>query len=146
MKNFKFALKIWFYIAAMMSLILFAFFMLFMDIMQYTNYYWYMKQIFIAIFILVIISSFFVVNYYFNFFGIEIKAKNNLTRNIKIYFAVLWRALVFVIPAVGLIAYIYHGSIGSRIFTIFIEILAGFPAIWWFLNSKKIEIRSCTRH
>ena len=139
MKKFILAFKLWLYIAGMMGLIIFASFLIFMDIMQYTSYMWYMKEIFIAIFIIVIISSFFIVNFYFNLFGINVKSKNKFTKYLKIYFGILWRALIIVTPVIGFIAYKYHGSIGSRIFTIFVEIIAGLPAIWWFLYNKNIK-------
>ena len=134
MKNFKLAFQLWFYIAALMSLVIFASFLLFVDIMEYTYYFFfYMKEIFIGIFTGVIIISFFVVNAYFDTFNIKVKAKTKISRYFKIYWGVLWRALVILIPIVGFIASTYHGSIQSRIATIIIEILVGFPAIWWFL-------------
>ncbi len=139
MKNFKLAFKLWFYIAGLMSLVIFASFLIFIDIMEYTNYFWYMKEIFITLFVITIIISFFVVNFYFETFQITIKAKNRFTKYLKylkIYFAILWRALVILIPVIGFIAYKYHGSIESRILSIILEILAGFPAIWWYLYNK----------
>ncbi len=141
MKNFKLAFKLWFYIAGLMSLVIFASFLIFIDIMEYTNYFWYMKEIFITLFVITIIISFFVVNFYFETFQITIKAKNRFTKYLKIYFAILWRALVILIPVIGFIAYKYHGSIESRILSIILEILAGFPAIWWLLHSKNIKIK-----
>ena len=134
MKNFKLAFKLWFHIAGIMSMVIFASFLLFVDIMEYTSYFfWYMKEIFIAIFSGVIIISFFVVNAYFDAFNIKVKAKNKLLRYFEIYWGILWRALIILIPIIGFIAYTYHGSITSRIATIIIEILVGFPTIWWFL-------------
>ena len=140
MKKFLLAFKLWSYIAGMMSLIIFASVILFMDIMQYTNYYFYMKEIFVVIFISVIVISFFVVNHYFELFNINVKAKNKITKYFKIYFGILWRAILILSPIIGFIAYKYHGSITSRIITIIIEIIAGLPAIWWFLHSKEIKI------
>jgi len=142
MKKLLLAFKIWFYIAGIMGLVIFAAFLIFMDIMQYTNYFYYMKEIFIGIFVAVIIISFFVVNFYFDLFGIEIKSQNKYTKYLKIYFGILWRALIILIPVIGFIAYEYHGSIESRIITISIEIIAGLPAIWWFLYNKNIQIKN----
>jgi len=134
MKNFKLAFKLWFYIAGIMSMAIFASFLLFVDIMQYNYYFfYYMKEIFIGIFTGIIIISFFVINAYFNAFGIKIKAKTKIERYFKIYWGILWRAILILIPIIGFIASTYHGSIQSRIATIIIEILVGFPAIWWFL-------------
>ncbi len=141
MKKIKLAFKLWCYITGIMLLIIFAEYILFIDIMQYTNFFWYMKEIFIGIFIITIVLSFFVINLYFNLFGIEVKGKNKFIKMLKIYFNILWRALIILIPIIGFIAYKYQGSIGSRILTIFLEILAGFPAIWWFLNSKNIILK-----
>ncbi len=134
MKNFKLAFKLWFYIAGIMSLVIFAVYLLFINLMQ--SYFWYMKEIFIGLFIITIIISFFVINAYFETFNIQIKSKTKLGKYFKIYFGILWRALVILIPIIGIIAYEYHGSIESRIITIFLEILAGLPAIWWFLNKN----------
>ena len=117
-----------------MSMVIFVDFIIFIDFMQYSNLYFYMKEIFIVLFILTIIISFFVINLYFYLFGIDIKAKNKF----KIYFGILWRAIVILILIISFITYKYHGSLESRIWTIIIEILVGFPAIWWFLSSKKI--------
>jgi len=142
MKKFLLAFKLWCYIAGMMSLVIFVSFLLFMDIMQYTNYFYYMKEIFIGTFITVIVISFFVVNFYFDLFGIEIKSKNKFIKYLKVYFGILWRALIILIPIIGFIAYKYHGSIESRIITIIIEIIAGLPAIWWFLQNKNIKIKN----
>ena len=134
MKKFKMAFKIWLYIAGFMSLVIFIDFIIFMDFMEYSNYFWYMKEIFIALFIITIIISFFIVNLYFDLFKINIKAKNKFIKMLKIYWSILWRALLILIPIIGFIAYKYHGSIESRIATIIVEILVGFPAIWWFLT------------
>ena len=135
MKNFQLAFKLWFYIAGVMSLVIFTSFILFIDIMEYTYYFfWHMKEIFIGIFTGVIIISFFVINAYFDAFNIQIKAKTKIGRYFKIYWGILWRAIIILIPIIGFIASTYHGSIQSRIATIIIEILAGFPAIWWFLT------------
>ena len=139
MKNFKLAFKLWFYISATMSLVIFVMYLLFIDLTQ--SYFWYMKDIFIGLFIITIIISFFVINTYFETFNIQIKSKTKIGKYFKIYFGILWRALLILIPIIGFIAFKYHGSIESRIATIIIEILVGFPAIWWFLNSKKIIIK-----
>ncbi len=136
MKKFKLAFKLWFHIAGIMSLIIFAFYLIFIDIMEYTNYFWYMKEIFITLFVITIIISFFVVNFYFDSFKIRIEAKTSFKKHLKIYFGILWRALVILAPIIIFIAYKFHGSIESRILTIIFEILAGFPAIWWFLYKK----------
>ncbi len=141
MKKLSIALKLWGYIATFMTLVIFADFILFMDFMQYSNLYFYIKEIFIGLFILTIIISFFIVNLYFHLFGIDIKAKNKFLKMIKIYFGILWRAILILIPIIAFIAYKYQGSIQSRIWTIIIEIFVGFPAIWWFLSSKKILIK-----
>jgi len=139
MKKFLLALKLWSYIAGIMSLVIFASFLLFIDIMQYTNYFIYTKEIFIAIFITVIIISFFIINIYFDLFGIKVVSKTNTIKHLKIYFGILWRALVILFPIISFIAYTYQGSIESRIATIIIEIIAGLPAIWWFLYSKNVQ-------
>ena len=139
MKNFKLAFKLWFYISVTMSLVIFVMYLLFIDLTQ--SYFWYMKDIFIGLFIITIIISFFVINTYFETFNIQIKSKTKIGKYFKIYFGILWRALLILIPIIGFIAFKYHGSIESRIATIIIEILVGFPAIWWFLNSKKIIIK-----
>jgi hypothetical protein len=94
-----------------------------------------MKEIFIFIFIVTILISVFALGYFFEKAGI-VRFENKIPGYLKLYFSILWRALVFVVPIVGLIAYVYHGSIGSRIATIFIEVLAGFPAIYWYLKTK----------
>ena len=141
MEKFKLAFKVWFYIAAFMSMVIFVDFIIFMDFMQYSNFYFYMKEIFIGLFILTIVISFFTVNLYFDMFGIKTEGKNRFIKMLKIYFGIFWRAFIILIPIIGFIAYKYHGSVESRIWTIIIEILVGFPAIWWFLSSKKIKIK-----
>ena len=138
----KIAFNIWLQIAGIMSLVLFADYILFFDFMMYSNLFWYMKEIFIGLFVVTIIISFFVINYFFEIYKIQIPAYNKLTRYFKIYFGILWRAFVILIPIIGFIALKYHGSIQSRIWTIVIEVLAGFPAIWWYLNSKKLFFSS----
>jgi len=142
MKKFLVAFKLWCYIAGMMSLVIFVSFLIFMDIMEYTNYFYYMKEIFVGIFITVIVISFFVVNFYFDLFKIEIKSKNKFIKYLKVYFGILWRALIILIPVIGFMAYKYHGSIESRIAAIIIEVIAGLPAIWWFLQSKNIQTKN----
>jgi hypothetical protein len=130
---FKKAFYLWLDIAIFMFFIIFIDFMLFEDLLFYWGLFFYMKKIFVGLFILTILISIFAVGYFFEKHGI-MKFQNRFLGYLKLYFAILWRALVFVIPVVGLIAYIYHGSIGSRIATIFIEILFGFPAIYWYLK------------
>ena len=134
---FKKAFYLWLDIAIFMFFIIVVDFMLFEDLIIYWRMFYYVKEIFIFLFILTILISMFAVGYFFEKHEI-VSFQNRFTGYLKLYFAILWRALVFVVPAVGLIAYIFHGSIGSRIATIFIEILAGFPAIYWYLkkNSK----------
>jgi len=138
----KIAFNIWLQTAGIMSLVLFADYILFFDFMMYSNLFWYMKEIFIGLFIVTIIISFFVINYFFEIYKIQIPARNKLTRYFKIYFGILWRALIILVPIIGFIALKYHGSIQSRIWTVIIEVLAGFPAIWWYLNSKKLFFSS----
>ena len=133
---FKKSLKLWLHIAGIMSLVILALSILFFNIMQNYYMYKYIKPIFIGIFIAVIIISFFVINAYFEAFGIKIKTKTKTGRYFKIYFGILWRAILIVTPIIGFIAYKYHGSIPSRIATIIVEILAGLPAIYWFLKSN----------
>jgi hypothetical protein len=135
---FKKAFKIWLDISIMMFLIVVADFILFDDFMSYTHLFMYMKEIFITIFVVTIIASFFFLGFFFEKNGITIPAKNKFLSYLKIYWGVLWRALIIVTPIIGIIAVTFHGSIGSRILTIFIEFLAGLPAIWWYLKSLKI--------
>jgi len=134
---FKKAFYLWLDIAIFMFFIIVVDFMLFEDLLIYWGLFFYMKEIFIGLFTVTILFSIFAIGYFFEKHGI-VTFQNRFTGYLKLYFAILWRALVFVVPAVGFIAYIYHGSIGSRIATIFIEILAGLPAIYWYLkkNSK----------
>jgi len=129
----KKAFSLWLDIAIMMFLVIVVDFIVFEDLMVYTPYWMYMKEIFIGIFIFTLLVSIWAVGYFFNIHGFKIKG---VWGYLKIYWSVFWRAMVFVIPVVGLIAYFFHGSIQSRIFTILIEILAGFPAIYWFLKKK----------
>jgi amino acid transporter len=139
-KLFKLVFKIWFHIAGIMSIVIFMMFLVFLDLMMYTRLFIYMKYVFVLEFIITIIVSFFVVNKYFEIFGIDIGEKNKIKKYFKIYFGILWRAVLILIPIVGYIAMKYKGSIESRIWTIIIEILVGFPAIWWYLASNKKEI------
>jgi hypothetical protein len=132
---FKKSLKLWIHIAGLMSLVILAFSILFFSLMQNYYMYHYIKPLFIGIFITVIVISFFVINAYFEAFGIKIDAKTKIGRYLKIYFGILWRAMIILIPIIGFIAYKYHGSIPSRIATIIVEIIAGLPAIYWFLKS-----------
>ena len=131
------AFKLWFHIAGVMSIVICMMFLLFLDLMIYFNLFMYVKAIFISIFIITIIISFFVVNKYFEEFKIGINEKSKIKKYFKIYFSIFWRAIVILIPIIGFIAVKYHGSIESRIWTIIIEILAGFPAIWWYLKGIK---------
>ena len=124
---------VWLDIAIFMFFIIFAEFLIFSDLLFYWGMFFYMKEIFIGFFVLTILVSIYFIGYFFNVHNIQI---SGMTGYLKLYFSILWRAMIFVIPTVGLIAYIYHGSIGSRIFTIFVEILAGFPAIYWYMLSK----------
>lgn len=133
---FKKAFLLWFDIAAFMFLVIIADFILFEDLIVYWRMFFYVKEIFIGLFVLTLIISVFAVGYFFERHQI-VSFQNRFTGYIKLYFSILWRALAVVMPVIGVIAYIYHGSIGSRIATVFIEILAGFPAIYWYL--KKIE-------
>jgi len=75
----------------------------------------------------------FVIGAYFESFGI-VKFKNRLFGYLKLYWSILWRALIIVMPIIALISVVFKGSIGSRIFTIFVEFLAGLPAIYWYLK------------
>ncbi|WP_456479319.1 hypothetical protein [Nautilia sp.] len=136
---FKKAFYLWMDIAVFMFFVILVDFMLFEDLLMYWRLFFYMKEIFIVIFVLTVLISIFALGYFFEKHGI-ISFKNRITGYLKLYFSILWRALVFVVPIVGIIAFVYHGSIGSRIATIFIEILAGFPAIYWYL--KKISKNS----
>jgi hypothetical protein len=91
--------------------------------------------------------QFFVINKYFEVFNIKINEKNKIKKYFKIYFAILWRAVLILIPVIGFIAIKYKGSIESRIWTIIIEILAGFPAIWWYLSKlEKINFLKLLLH
>ncbi|GAX88266.1 conserved hypothetical protein [Lebetimonas natsushimae] len=137
MELFKPAFKLWFHIAGIMSIIIFMMFLLFLDLMMYFRMFMYVKFIFISEFIVTIIISFFVVNKYFEVFNIKINEKNKIKKYFKIYFGILWRALLILIPIISFIAITYKGSVESRIWTIIIEIMAGFPAIWWYLKSNK---------
>jgi hypothetical protein len=134
----KESFKLWGYIALMMFLVIFVDFVLFEDFMMYSPYYVYMKEIFIFLFIFTIAVSVFVIGYFFKLRGHF--NPTGIKDYLKLYWAILWRALVIVIPVVGIIAYVFKGSIESRILTIFVEILAGLPAIYWYL--KKIK-KSC---
>ncbi len=127
----KKSFRLWLDIASFMFLIIFADFILFSDIVSYTSYWIYMKEIFIFLFISTILFSIWVVGYFFNLYGIKVIGFKNY---LKVYWSILWRALLIVIPIVGIIAYIYKGSVFSRFLTIFVEILAGFPAIYWYLK------------
>jgi hypothetical protein len=131
----KKAFYLWGEIAAFMLFIIVADFMIFEALLVYWGLFFYMKEIFISIFVITILISIFTVGYFFEKSGV-VKFQNRISGYLKLYFSILWRALVFVVPIVGVIAYIYHGSIGSRIATIFIEIFAGFPAIYWYLKFK----------
>ena len=131
----KKAFYLWAEIASFMLFVIVADFMIFEDLLMYWGLFFYMKEIFISIFVVTILISVFAVGYFFEKAGV-VRFENKILGYLKLYFSILWRALVFVIPIVGLIAYVYHGSIGSRIATIFIEILAGFPAIYWYLTTK----------
>ena len=137
----KRAFLLWKDIAIMMFFIIVVDFIVFEDLIFYWHMFFYVKEIFISIFIITILFSMFFVGYFFERHGVLIAAKNRFFMYMKIYFAVLWRALIIVTPIIGVIAYIYHGSIGSRIFTIFIEILAGFGAIYWFLKKNILILK-----
>ncbi|WP_457562044.1 hypothetical protein [Caminibacter pacificus] len=133
----KKAFLLWLDIAIFLFLVIFAGFIVFSDIMTYTNFWFYMKEIFISIFIITIFFSIWAIGYFFNLHGFKVQG---IKQYLKIYWSILWRALIIVTPIIGLIAVIFKGSIFSRILTIFIEILAGFPAIYWYL--KKLEKNS----
>jgi len=125
---------LWSKIAIFMFFVINIGFILFLTLIQYWHLYMHVKAIFISIFVITLIISFFVINYFFK--NEPIFKKNKITFNpFKLYFSLFLRAMVFVIPAVGLIAYTCHGSITSRFFTILIEILLGFPAIYWYIYS-----------
>ncbi len=108
---FKKALHIWFDIAGMMFLIIFVDFVFFQLLME-EGLFFYMKQIFIALFTVTVLASVYFVGFFFNKHKIETKG---FWGYLKLYFAVFWRAMVFVVPVVGLIAVIFKGSIASRI-------------------------------
>ena len=128
----KKAFLLWLDIAIIMFFIIFVDFMLFEDLIFYWQLF-YSKEIFIGLFIITILFSSFFVWYFFERHGV-LTFNNRFLSYLKLYFAILWRALVIVIPIIGIIAFIYKGSIGSWIATIFIEILSGFPAIYWYLK------------
>ena len=127
---------IWADIAFIMMLVIFIDFILFQDMLEYWHLFFYVKDIFISIFIFTIIISVFVTGYFFEFHRV-FYFKNRFLGYLKLYFSILWRALVIVVPIIGAIAYIYHGSLNSRVAVIIIEVLAGFPAIYWYM--KKIS-------
>ncbi len=133
---FKKAFYLWADIAVFMFFIIVVDFILFEDLIVYWRMLFYVKEIFIGLFVLTLIISVFAVGYFFERYQI-VSFKNRFTGYLKLYFSILWRALAVVVPIIGIIAYIYHGSIGSRIATVFIEILAGFPAIYWYLKKNK---------
>jgi len=133
----KKAFFLWLDIAIFMFLIIFAGFIVFLDTMEFTHLWMYMKVVFIAMFVITILFSVWAVGYFFKLHGYDIRG---IKGYLKLYLMVLIRALIIVIPIVGIIAYIYKGSIFSRFLTIFVEILAGFPAIYWTL--RKLEKKS----
>jgi len=130
----KKAFWLWADIAIFMFFVIIADFMLFDDLMAYWREYYHMKEIFILIFVVTILISIWAIGYFFQRHGIE--KVDSFWKYLKLYFSILWRALIIVFPIIGITAYLFHGSIGSRIFTVFIEILAGYPAIYWYLKSK----------
>ncbi|GAB6075117.1 hypothetical protein [Nautilia lithotrophica] len=130
---YKKAFYLWLNIAIFMFFIIVIDFILFEDLIIYWHKFFYVKEIFISLFAGTILISIFAIGYFFEKQGV-ISFQNRFIGYLKLYFSIFWRALMFVVPIIGLIAYIYHGSIGSRIATIFIEILAGFPAIYWYLR------------
>ncbi|WP_457559937.1 hypothetical protein [Caminibacter sp.] len=130
----KKAFRIWLDISIFMFLIVFVDFLLFQT---FVVYFYSMKQInmfFVSIFIFTILISVFLLGVVFKKYGFEVKT---LKDYFKLYFSILWRALVFAIPVIGIIAMIFKGSIFSRFLTIIVEFLAGLPAIYWYLKSKK---------
>jgi hypothetical protein len=72
-------------------MVIFMMYLLFLDLMIYGNMFMYVKSIFISEFIITIIISFFVLNKYFEIFGIDIGETNKIKRYFKIYFSVFWR-------------------------------------------------------
>ena len=130
----KKAFFLWLDIAIFMFLIIFVDFILFLDVMEYTKYWVYMKEIFIGIFIITILISIWAVGYFFKLKGFF--NPNGVVDYLKLYWSIFWRAMVFVVPIVGIIAYVFKGSIESRFLTIFVEILIGFVAIYWYLRQK----------
>jgi len=130
----KKAFFLWLDIAIFMFLIIFVDFILFLDVMEYTKYWVYMKEIFIGIFIATILISIWAVGYFFKLRGFF--NPNGVVDYLKLYWSIFWRAMVFVVPIVGIIAYVFKGSIESRFLTIFVEILIGFVAIYWYLRQK----------
>jgi hypothetical protein len=89
MKLFKLAFKIWFHIAGFMGIVIFMMYLLFLDLMIYVRLFMYIKLIFISEFVITLIISFFVVNKYFEIFGININEKNKIKKYFKIYFGIL---------------------------------------------------------
>ncbi|GAB6045788.1 hypothetical protein JCM11957_13860 [Caminibacter profundus] len=83
----KKAFKLWFHIAGVMFLVVFVDFLLFNDFLM-SGYYFYMKEIFIAIFVVTIIISVFVIGAYFESFGI-VKFKNRFFGYLKLYWSIL---------------------------------------------------------
>ena len=117
---------------------IFMFFVVFVDFLMFETFAPYchtMRQVnvlFVTIFVFTIFISIFLLGEVFKKYGYQIRS---IKEYLKLYFSILWRALVFVIPVVGLIAFVFKGSVFSRLLTIFIEFLVGFPAIYWYLKT-----------
>jgi hypothetical protein len=129
----KKAFLIWLDIAIFMFFIVFVDFLMFQTFVVYATSMREVNFIFISIFIITLIASIFLLGIVFEKHGF--KFENKFFGFLKLYFSILWRALVFAIPVIGIIAFIFKGSIFSRFLTIVVEFLAGFPAIYWYLKT-----------
>jgi hypothetical protein len=130
----KKAFLIWLDISIFMFFVVFVDFLLFQTFVVYAQSMKDINFLFITIFIVTIIFSVFLLGLVFEKHGF--KFENRLKDYLKLYFSILWRALIIAAPFIGIIAFIFKGSIFSRFLTIIIEFLAGFPAIYWYLKSR----------
>ncbi|OSS41121.1 hypothetical protein DESAMIL20_2059 [Desulfurella amilsii] len=102
------------------------------------------NTLFVGIFLIFMIISIFVIYMKFK----KASAKNeNLNKilpshkyliqdAVLIYFSLTIRAIIILLPLLGILAFFSKGDIIGRIYAVVLEFMVGYPSIYWYLKSR----------
>ncbi|MGE4547733.1 MAG: hypothetical protein AB7E28_08175 [Desulfurella sp.] len=55
---------------------------------------------------------------------------------LSIYFALTLRAIIILLPLLGILAFFSKGDIIGRIYAVVLEFMVGYPSIYWYLKDR----------